>query len=46
MDGSTENSDYDIIADIANINRILFESPALYNGTANMGRFIFDDILS
>ena len=46
MDGSTQNSDYDIVTDIENINRILFESPTSYNGTENMGRIAFDDILS
>jgi hypothetical protein len=46
LDGSTENSDYDIVADIGAINRILFESPVTYNGTKNSSSNAFSDILS
>ncbi len=46
MDGSTENSDYDIVSDIDRINQIIFETPEVYDGSANLGNLALSDILA
>jgi hypothetical protein len=45
-DGTTSNSDYDIISDINAINDILFSEKITYNGTKNIGRLSLLDLLS
>lgn len=45
-DGTTENSDYDIIADIDRINTVLFSEELKYSGTKNTSATSFADFLS
>ncbi len=45
-DGSTDNSDYDIVSDIAKINDIIFTQKISYNGTKNIGKLSLFDLLS
>lgn len=44
-DGTTENSDYDLIADIDRINTILFSEELKYTGTKNSSSSSFSDFL-
>ncbi len=45
-DGTTDNSDYDIISDIAKIDGIIFTEKIPYNGTKNIGKLSLFDLLS
>lgn len=45
-DGDAGNSDYDIIADIEKINRIIFKEEEKYTGTHNMMKSSFADFLA
>lgn len=45
-DGSTDNSDYDIIADINKINDIIFIEKIGYNSNRNIGKLALQDILT
>lgn len=46
MDGTTENSEYDIMADIDRINTVLFSEELKYSGTKNNSAASFADFLS